>query len=133
MKGIVMARKKSRGSISGYFRQLFTDHPGLLSETTNVAILARYRADHGLAEDAELPDSIKNNLANMKSVMRKKLRKGGKAAPKAARGSAGRLEQLEELIDDCLTLARTIDREGLDAVINQLRRARNEVVWKIGQ
>lgn len=128
-----MARKKSRGSMSGYFRQLFTDHPDLLSETTNTAILARYRADHGIAEDAPLPASVKNNLANMKSVMRKKLRKSTKAAAKIPRGAASRYEQLEELIDDCLTLARTIDREGLDGVINLLRKARNEVVWKLGQ
>lgn len=127
-----MARKTSRGTVSGYFRQLFTDNPGLLSETTNAAILARYRADHGVADDADLPDSIKNNLANMKSVMRKKLRQGG-GRTKTSRVSASGLEQLEELIDECLTLARAADREGLREVIEKLRHARNEVVWKLGQ
>ena len=48
---------------------------------------------------------------------------------KAARG----LERLEEQIDECLTLARTLDREGLSGVIVMLRRARNEVVWKMGE
>ena len=52
------------------------------------------------------------------------------AAPrKGVRG----LESLEEQIDECLTLAKNLDREGLSSVINLLRRARNEVVWKVGE
>jgi hypothetical protein len=43
------------------------------------------------------------------------------------------LEALEEAIDDCLTLARNFDREGLADVITLLRKARNAVVWKGGQ
>jgi hypothetical protein len=43
------------------------------------------------------------------------------------------LELLEEQIDDCLILAKHLDREGLDSVIKLLRRARNEVDWKVGQ
>jgi hypothetical protein len=44
-----------------------------------------------------------------------------------------KLEALEELIDDCLSLAKHLDREGLESIIKLLRRARNEVVWKMGQ
>jgi hypothetical protein len=44
-----------------------------------------------------------------------------------------RLEALEEQIDDCLSHAKHRDREGLQEVIRLLRRARNEVVWKMGQ
>ena len=52
------------------------------------------------------------------------------AAPrKRVRG----FESLEEQIDECLTLAKNLDREGLSSVINLLRRARNEVVWKMGE
>ena len=40
---------------------------------------------------------------------------------------------LEERIDDCLILARGLADERLASVISQLRRARNEVVWQIGQ
>jgi hypothetical protein len=40
---------------------------------------------------------------------------------------------LEEHIDDCLTVAKLLDREGLGHVIRLLRQARNEVVWKLGQ
>ena len=43
------------------------------------------------------------------------------------------LERLEAAIDDCLTAARGLDREGLGAIITLLRRARNEVVWKSGE
>jgi hypothetical protein len=32
-----------------------------------------------------------------------------------------------------LTLAKNLDREGLANVIGLLRRARNEVVWKMGE
>jgi hypothetical protein len=48
------------------------------------------------------------------------------------RASRG-LEQLGEQIDDCLTAAKVLDREGLEHVIRLLRQARNEVVWKLGQ
>jgi hypothetical protein len=127
-----MARMKAGASISSYFRELFTAHPQLLAEKSNDAIVDRYRKDHGLAEDIELEATVKNNMANMKSVMRKKLRNGSdrfRAGSKAAHP----LEALEELIDECLTLAKTIDRDGLESVITLLRRARNEVVWKLGQ
>jgi hypothetical protein len=49
------------------------------------------------------------------------------------RGNENGLEVLEEQIDECLLAARTLDRQGLESVINLLRRARNEVVWKMGQ
>ena len=41
------------------------------------------------------------------------------------------LEALEEQIDECLTMARNLDREELESVIHLLRRARNEIVWKL--
>jgi hypothetical protein len=34
---------------------------------------------------------------------------------------------------DLLTFARSFEQEGLDSVVNDLRRARNEVVWKMGE
>jgi ABC-type phosphate transport system substrate-binding protein len=43
------------------------------------------------------------------------------------------LETPEERIDDCLTAARHLDKDGLEDVIRLLRKARNAVVWKIGQ
>ena len=92
------------------------------------------------------PEKIKNNLSNVKSVLRKNLRKKPgrpkkqsqpvvtSAAPaESPRKSARRLEALEEQIDECLALAREVDREGLADVIVLLRRARNQIVWKMGE
>jgi hypothetical protein len=47
--------------------------------------------------------------------------------------SSHRLDPLEEAIDDCLTTAKNLDREGLADVVKLLRKARNEVVWIIGE
>ena len=81
---------------------------------------------------------------NVKSLLRKRGRTRGKrhdeereratgvkAAPRTRVANA--LEELEEHIDDCLTVAKLVDREGLAHVIKLLRQARNEVVWKLGQ
>jgi hypothetical protein len=133
-------RRKRRGeSVMGYFRTVFGEHPEWLNEKSNAATLARYRQDHGLAEDAPLDKKITSNLANLKSVLRKQQREGGAGrrtatavASNHTRGG-GKLEGLEEMIDDALTQAKTLDREGLRDVIGHLRRARNLVVWKLGQ
>jgi hypothetical protein len=130
-------------TVSGYFRKIFNENPKLLKGRSNEELLRRWLADH--PGQTEVPQTVKNNLANVKSVLRKKLRKGGRpkaeqtgaasvvtevAKPKvAARG----LEALEEQIDDCLSFAKRLDREGLSDVIGLLRRARNAVVWKTGQ
>ncbi len=137
-------RKRGKGpSVSGYFKQVFAEHPEWLDQSSNDIILARYREDHSLAPDAELPKNLRQNLANVKSYLRHQDRDekaGGKAKARARvvaavahRGAGGRLAALEEMIDDCLTLARTQDRAGLDSIIQHLRRARNEVVWKMGE
>jgi hypothetical protein len=128
-------------SVAGYFRQVFAENPAWLKGRSNQAVLERWLADH--PGEKEVPDRVKQNLANIKSVLRKKLRKGGRpkkqaeAAPETASQPAARvyeeMEALEVLIDDALTLARTLDREGLESVIGHLRRARNEVVWRTGE
>jgi hypothetical protein len=142
-----MGRRKSKGregSLASYFRGVFQENPQWLHEKSNDAMLARYRKDHGMASDAPIENKIRQNLANLKSVLRKKKRRGPRpkldgaipvAAPLAAmrRGPANRLETLEEMIDDCLTAAKHQDREGLHDVIQLLRRARNAVVWKLGE
>ena len=92
------------------------------------------------------PKQVKQNLSNVKSVLRQAQRKkpgtpkkeSRPAEPTAAVAAAPRkgvrgLESLEEQIDECMTLAKNLDREGLSSVINLLRRARNEVVWKMGE
>jgi hypothetical protein len=129
-------------TVSGYFRKIFKENPRLLKERSNDDVLRRWLADH--PDHKEVPQTVKNNLANIKSVLRKKSRKKGgrpKAEqPVAAVGEVATkkvapkgLEALEEQIDECLTFAKRLDREGLQDVIVLLRRARNAVVWKAGQ
>ena len=55
------------------------------------------------------------------------------AAAIANRVSAKNLEALEIRIDDVLGFARDMQAEELANVVTLLRRARNEVVWKLGQ
>jgi hypothetical protein len=148
-----MVKTKSKEpSIAGYFRGVFNDRPEWLWEKSNDAILARYREEHGMGPNATVEPKIKANLANLKSVLRKQARKkkrgrppkaravevvaiaaAAPATPAARRVVSGRLEALEEMIDDCLTVAKNQDRDGLRDVIQMLRRARNTVVWKLGE
>lgn len=134
---------------AGYFRAIFKKKPELLGERSNEPLLQQWLKDH--PDQTEVPKSVKANLANLKSALRSKGRKKqGKEESKQAaavqdwlqqprarpRKAAGRLESLESLerhIDDCLIEAAHLDRDGLEDVINHLRRARNSVVWKIGQ
>lgn len=118
----------------------------MLGERSNETLLKRWLADH--PGHAEVPGNVKANLSNLKSVLRSKKRKkvarraeampngqvSQPAAPVARKVTgSSKLEALEFQIDECLTMARQTDREGLHDVIGLLRRARNAVVWKIGQ
>jgi len=146
-----MAKKRASASAgentSAYFKDIFAKEPRLLFEPSNRELLERWLSDH--PGRRSVPTNIKNNLANVKSVLRKKTRsRGGPkqaqhvaaagaapsvGVPKLHRASVRGLEALEERIDDCLTLARTIDPEQLVDIIRLLRRARYQVVWKMGE
>jgi len=156
-----MAKKKPTGSngaaptnqdqgesVSGYFRRIFEENPQWLDERSNDALYARWLLDH--PGDKEVPERVRQNLSNIKSVLRKQgRRKAGRpkkstapaqgaavtaATPAEAPHKKGwNLSYLEEQIDECLTLAKVLDREGLANVISLLRRARNEVVWSMGK
>jgi hypothetical protein len=95
--------------------QIFKENPKLLKERSNNELLKRWLADH--PGHKEVPQKVKNNLANVKSVLRKKSRKKGGRPPKSERleavgvvvevakpraGTKG-LEALEEQIDECST------------------------------
>jgi hypothetical protein len=130
-----MPRKKK--SLSGYFRHVFEQRPEWLKEKSNDLIIAQYRRDQGMGPDAAVRDSVRNNLANIKSVLRKKKGLGSYAGKKAktiqkSASATQRLEELESQIDDCMMTARSIDPVGLESIIALLRRARYEVVWKMG-
>jgi hypothetical protein len=128
-------------SMSSYFRKVFDANPKLLDSRSNDELLERWLLDHP-GRQAEL-GKVRANLANIKSVLRNKRRKrrgrrkGAEAAagtmPAPAKIATRSLESLEERIDDCLSQAKAVDREGLASIIHHLRRARNEVVWKMGQ
>ncbi|HLJ97331.1 MAG TPA: hypothetical protein VKU02_29500 [Gemmataceae bacterium] len=131
-------RSKGGETVSGYFRKIFAQHPELLDSKSNQVLVERWKADHGATA---MPNPIRSNLANLKSLLRKRRRLGlgigeQSAAPAAvstrSRASNG-LETLEEQIDDCLTMAKNLDRTGLGEVIDLLRMARNKVVWRIGE
>src|SRR4051812_31474078 len=155
-----MAKKKPTGSngaaanhqdqgetVSAYFRKVFQEHPAWLDERSNDALYARWLKDH--PDQKEVPEKVRQNLSNIKSVLRKQGRKKagrpkksaapaqGAAAPAAAPAAPQKkgwnLGYLEEQIDECLMLAKVLDREGLQSVISLLRRARNEVVWSMGK
>jgi hypothetical protein len=128
-------------SVSSYFRKVFRENPKLLKSRSNDQLLQRWLNDHG---ETEVPKRVKQIMANVKSLMRKARRKRGRrteeeqalagpggAAP--ARKPGRGLEHLEEQIDDCLSAAKVLDREGLQPVIRLLRQARNAVVWRLGQ
>ena len=138
--------QQAGGSVSGYFKVIFKENPSLVRSTSNEDIFARWLKDHPGA--TEVPDRVKGILFNVKSTLRKKLgATRGRPRHEAQPAVAGQpaevapirrvptrgLESLEERIDDCLTLARSLDREGLEAVLDLLRRARNGVVVKQGQ
>jgi hypothetical protein len=130
-------RRRRKKSVSGYFRQVFDQHPEWLKEKSNDLILAQYRRDHNMSFDTPVKESVRNNLANIKSVLRKKKGLGSYAGKKArtmqrAGSATHRLEELESQIDDCMMTARSIDPVGLESIIALLRRARYEVVWKMG-
>jgi hypothetical protein len=130
---------KSKESVSGYFRKIFAEQPELLDSKSNQELVDRWKADHGASE---VPNSVRSNLANLKSHLRKRRRLGlplwGEAARQRAAVPVGNatnhgLEALEEHIDDSLTMAKNLDRTGLGDVITLLRRARNKVVWRLGE
>jgi hypothetical protein len=128
-------------TVAGYFRRVFAEHPEWLEAESNDAVYARWLQDH--PEHSEVPVKIKQSLYNTKSVLQQQRKKGGRRKKKkkeqaaertaAPRKRAAGLEALELAVDDCLSLARKMDSEGLADVIGFLRQARNAVVWKMGE
>jgi len=128
---------------AGYFRKVFEESPHLLNERSNKKLLKCWLADH--PGETEVPRSVKANLANLKSVLRSKQRSkvASRAQKKLAPGEQKKvatvptgdtqLELLEYQIDECMILAKSMDRDDLESIISHLRRARKEVVWKIGR
>src|SRR5262249_37659060 len=110
-------------SIAGYFRKVFKENPKLLKQRSNDELLQRWVDEH--PGQTEVRKSVKVGLQNVKSILRSKRRKGGRRKAQeqpTTAGAAGApvieaapeenpLEQLEELIDECLSSAKLLDRE----------------------
>jgi len=133
----------AKETTAGYFRKIIQESPQLLNERSNKKLLQRWLKDH--PGNPVVPKKVKANLANLKSVLRSKKRsrvaaRAQKKHPlgqglKVATVPTGdtQLEHLEHQIDECLILAKSLDRDALHSIITHLRQARNEVVWKIGK
>jgi hypothetical protein len=145
--GTQPAEQTSAGeTLSGYFRRIFKENPKLLKERSNEALYRRWREDHPGPD--EIPQAVKTAVQNVKNDLRRKLaeRKAARRAevrgqppdqsqgPQPPRRSPAKdLQRPEHEIDECLTLARGLDREVLRGVIGILREARNAVVRKQGE
>src|SRR5436190_3637498 len=117
------AKDEGAETVTAYFRRVFAENPKLLDTRSNDELFARWLADH--PGETEVPERVRQNLSNVKSVLRKGQRKSGKKKqaraeeagapprPPAPRRVTDALAGLEEQIDDALTLAKVIDREGL--------------------
>jgi hypothetical protein len=130
-------------TITGYFRRIFKENPKLLKERSNEEVLMRWLKDH--PGHGEVPDNVKVGVQNAKTALRKKLaerkaRRQDEISEQPQTELTQRpirrltpkgLEQLEEQIDECLALAKRVDREGLRGVIGLLRVARNAVVRRL--
>ncbi|MCI0459414.1 MAG: hypothetical protein L0Z62_20885 [Gemmataceae bacterium] len=134
------AAKSGDESIQGYFRPILEENPKkYLRNRDNSELYERWLKDH--PGHTEIPHSVKNSLNNLKSRLRKERKMGKRrrkveadepAAPvKVSRKTAGNLQALEEQIDECLGMAKTVDREGLTEVIDLLRQARNQVIARV--
>jgi hypothetical protein len=142
MAGQDSAAPRDVETVSGYFKRIFRERPELLKKRSNDEVFRQWLKDH--PGENEVPLKVKQGLSNVKSQLRKKPGRGRakKVVAEAPAGNGvrtvrtaprGALEKLEEQIDECLSLAKGLDRDEFASIITHLRRARNEVVWKIGQ
>jgi hypothetical protein len=129
-------------SIRQYWIGLLNEHPAWLSSRSNDRLYKKYLEDH--PGETEVPKNWQQGLSTVKTGLRKdrkKRKKGRTAAASVENGthaatavhrkaprSAHSLEQLEERIDEVLSLAKTLGHDGLDRVISNLKTARNAVI-----
>src|SRR6516225_8603988 len=116
---ITMAKRRGRrkGSTSAFFRNIFEERPDLLDSKSNDELRKLWLDAH--PNQSEVPKKVIQNLSNLKSVLRKKKRlKRGRAGAAPVRTGARGLEALELQIDECLTMARNLDRVGLEEAIH---------------
>ncbi len=128
-------------STSEYFREILKANPALLNERSNEPVYEIWLKDHPGYE--KVPKKEMQILSNVKSNMKKERKAGRRGrprkvkvqassseAPRPAQTSSRNLETIEMMLDDCIMLAGK-DQE-MERVTEQLRRARREVILKMG-
>jgi len=131
-----MAKRKGP-SLLGIFKQYFSDHPEWLRTRSNDDVMAQFSKDHPkIAADKRAKQAMFNAKNHMKKGKKGRLGRRQKvaeitAAMKEPQASNGALQILENHVDDCLAMARTIGHEAIRDIINHLHRARNMLVLKI--
>jgi hypothetical protein len=138
-------RKPQEGSLSSEIRNIFLANKKLIWERSNEVVKERWSKQH---EGQALPDNFDGVLGNVKSGLRKKYEKKGKAIAAAAEAAEAigdtaavvrsnlsdqKLSRLGDDIDDCYFAARGMNRKGMDVVTSLLKRARNRVVVMAGE
>ena len=129
------------GEIAPYFRRVFKANRRFLKMRSNKLVLKMWLRDHPGFDD--VPDNVKTGMAIVKSDLRSKMRtrgdnEGAVATAKSTKTSPSQtdtgLEKLEEMIDECMMYAKTLDSKlKLNNVVAALMKARRRVVWKIGE
>jgi hypothetical protein len=133
-----MAKQRKQPSLAAMFKRYFTEHPEWLQEEGGnakaIELFEKENPGHVVGPQ------VRQAMYNVKSAMKKGPAGAAKrnAKKRAARDMvvAARvnsrprapLNALEEQIDDCMILAKQIDRERLGRVLDHLHRARNAVV-----
>jgi len=131
-----MAKRKGP-SFLGIFKQYFSDHPEWLRTRSNDDVMAQFSKDHPKFEaDKRIKQAMFNAKNHMKKGKKGRLGRRQKvaeitAAMKEPQASNGALQMLENHVDDCLAMARTVGHESIREIINHLHRARNMLVMKI--
>jgi len=145
-----MARTKEKApSFASVIRGYFEENPDWLEGPSNQALIERYLKDHPgeqwTKKHQQGAANEKTKLRKKAGLVRRKRRKRGRPAGDSAaaaanesrvtrvRPSAGALEQLELLIDDCLSLAARQNNPALENTVKHLRVARRGVAWAMGE
>jgi hypothetical protein len=136
-----MAKRRKRKSLAAVFKKYYAEHPEWLEGDGNAKAIAQFEEDHaGRKANAK----VRQAMYNVKSALNKgetgAVRQGGKKAPPRQMAAAARrtarpsapLSVLEAQIDECMFLARHIEKEQMQNVLANLHRARNAVVVMIG-
>jgi hypothetical protein len=142
-----MAKVKEKApSFASVIRSYYEENPEWLDTASNQDLIERYLKDH---PGEEWSKRHQQGAANEKTKLRKKAgkvrrrrrkRSGGESENAAnesrvirVRTPMGVLEQLELLIDDCLSVAAKQNNPALENTVKHLRVARRSVAWAMGE